>query len=96
MLCKHLESGRRALVKEFYANLEERRNLKFYVRGGGFLLEKGPSPNYSNFKKEDTTPSMSNSKRTLISKKLQRSSQEAKGNGREQGQSPMHSSIEGI
>ena len=33
LLCKHLELGRRALVKEFYANLGERRNLTFYVRG---------------------------------------------------------------
>ena len=31
-ICKHLESGRKALVKEFYANLGERRNLTCYVR----------------------------------------------------------------
>ena len=31
--CQHLEQGRRALVKEFYANLGDRRNLTCYVRG---------------------------------------------------------------
>ena len=30
-VCKHLEPGRRALVKEFYVNLGERRNLTCYV-----------------------------------------------------------------
>ena len=45
MLCKHLKLDRRALVKEFYANLGERRNLTCYVRGDGSLLEKGSSPN---------------------------------------------------
>ena len=33
MLCKHMESGTKALVKEFYANLGDRRNLTCYVRG---------------------------------------------------------------
>ena len=32
-MCKHVKPGRRALVKEFYANLVERRNLTCYVRG---------------------------------------------------------------
>ena len=32
-MCKHLELGRRALVKEFYTNLGERRNLTCYVKG---------------------------------------------------------------
>ena len=32
MLCEHLKLGKRALVKEFYANLGERRNLICYVR----------------------------------------------------------------
>ena len=32
-ICKHLELGIKALVKEFYANLEERRNLTCYVKG---------------------------------------------------------------
>ena len=30
---QHLEQGRRSLVKEFYANLEDRRNLICYVKG---------------------------------------------------------------
>ena len=33
VVCKHLESGRRALVKKFYTNLGERKNLTCYVRG---------------------------------------------------------------
>ena len=33
MLCEHLKLGRRALVKEFYENLGERRNPTCYVRG---------------------------------------------------------------
>ena len=33
VVCQHLEPGRRALVKEFYANLEDRRNLTCFVRG---------------------------------------------------------------
>ena len=32
-VCKHLELGRRALVKEFYTNLGEKRNLTCYVKG---------------------------------------------------------------
>ena len=32
-MCKNLELGKRALVNEFYANLGERRNLTYYVRG---------------------------------------------------------------
>ena len=32
MLCKHMELGRGTLIKEFYANLKDRKNLKFYVR----------------------------------------------------------------
>ena len=32
-MCKHVEPSRRALVKEFYTNLGERRNLTCYVRG---------------------------------------------------------------
>ena len=33
MLCKHLELGRRTIVKEFYANLGDKKNLTCYVRG---------------------------------------------------------------
>ena len=33
VVCKHLGLGRRALGKEFYTNLGERRNLTCYVRG---------------------------------------------------------------
>ena len=33
VVCKHLEPGKRALGKEFYDNLDERRNLTCYVRG---------------------------------------------------------------
>ena len=32
-VCKNLELGRRALVKEFYANLRKKRNLTCYDRG---------------------------------------------------------------
>ena len=42
---QHRELGVRALVKEFYANLGEQKNLMCYVRGDGSLLGKGPSPN---------------------------------------------------
>ena len=31
-VCKQLESGRRALVKEFYANLGDRKKLTCYIR----------------------------------------------------------------
>ena len=31
MLCKHLEPGRRTIVKEFYANLGDKKNLTCYV-----------------------------------------------------------------
>ena len=33
LLCKHLDLGRRTLVKEFYANLGDRKNLTCYIRG---------------------------------------------------------------
>ena len=33
LLCRHLELGRRTLVKELYANFEDRKNLACYVRG---------------------------------------------------------------
>ena len=33
VVCQHLKPSRRSLVKEFYANLEDRRNLTCYVRG---------------------------------------------------------------
>ena len=33
MLCKHLEPGRRTLVKELYANLGDKKKLTYYVRG---------------------------------------------------------------
>ena len=33
MLCKYLEPGIRALVKELYANLGDKRNLTYYIRG---------------------------------------------------------------
>ena len=32
-MCHHMESSRRALVKEFFSNLGERKNLTCYVRG---------------------------------------------------------------
>ena len=32
-VCKQLEPGRRALVKEFYANLGDRKNLTCYITG---------------------------------------------------------------
>ena len=32
LLCNYLEPGRRTLIKEFYANLGDRKNLTFYVR----------------------------------------------------------------
>ena len=32
-MSKHMEPGRRALVKEFYANVSDRKNLTCYVRG---------------------------------------------------------------
>ena len=42
---QHMELGRRDLVKEFYANLGERKTLTCYVRGDGSLLGKEPSLN---------------------------------------------------
>ena len=33
IICQHLEPGRRTLVKEFYANLGDRKNLTCSVRG---------------------------------------------------------------
>ena len=33
MLYKHMEQGRGTLLKEFYANLRDRKNLTCYVRG---------------------------------------------------------------
>ena len=33
MLYKHLEPDKRTLVKEFYANLGDRKNLTYYVKG---------------------------------------------------------------
>ena len=32
-MSKHMEPGRRALVKEFYTNFGDRNNLACYVRG---------------------------------------------------------------
>ena len=34
MICRHMEPGIRTLIKEFYANLGDRKNLTCYVRGG--------------------------------------------------------------
>ena len=33
MLCKHIELGKGTLIKEFYANLKDMKNLTCYVRG---------------------------------------------------------------
>ena len=45
MLSKHMELGRRALIKEFYMNLGERRNLTCYVKGEiGPFWRKGHIP----------------------------------------------------
>ena len=38
---KHMEPGRGALVKGFYAHLGERKDLTCYVWGDGSLLGKG-------------------------------------------------------
>ena len=43
---QHMKSGRRALVKEFYANLGERKDPTCYIRGDESLLSKGLSPKY--------------------------------------------------
>ena len=37
-MSKHMEPGRRDLVKEFYANLGDRKNLICYVRGRWVLF----------------------------------------------------------
>ena len=34
-MSQHMELGRRALVKEFYANLSERKDLTCYVKSWG-------------------------------------------------------------
>ena len=94
MLCKHLEPGRRTLVKELYANLGDKKKLTYYVRGRGCLLEKGSSLNCSSSKKEKTTQNLRSSKRVLTSRRLQRSSLVAKENGRAHEPFPMHTSIE--
>ena len=44
-LSQHRELGVRALVKVFYANLGEQKNLTCSFKGGGSLLGKGLSPN---------------------------------------------------
>ena len=46
--------------------------------GGGFLLEKGTSPNCLDSEKEGTAPSMSRSKRTPTSRKSLESSRKAR------------------
>ena len=33
MICKHMKSGRKTLIKEFYANMGDKKNLTCYVRG---------------------------------------------------------------
>ena len=38
-----METRRRILVEEFYANLGDRKDLICYVRGNGSFLGKGPS-----------------------------------------------------
>ena len=48
-LSQHRKPGVWALVKEFYSNLGEQRNLTCYVKGGGGSgspLGRGPSPNF--------------------------------------------------
>ena len=81
MLSKHMELGRRALVKEFYANLGERKNLTCYVRGGWVPLRR--SPNHLDSDKEETAPSLKSSKRTPTLRRSQESSPIVKGIGRE-------------
>ena len=66
LLCKHLEQGKRALVKEFYANLGKRWNLMCYVRGRWVpygeraisqlfgLREGGDCTKYENLQKNPT------------------------------------------
>ena len=67
------------MLKQFYANLSDRKKLTCYVRGDGSLSEKGPSPNYLDSNREGTVPSLRSSLRTPTSKRLQENSLEAKG-----------------
>ena len=39
-MSQHMEPGRRAIGKEFYANLGERKDLTCYVRGRWILFEE--------------------------------------------------------
>ena len=65
-----MEPRRRAIVKEFYANLGERKDLTCYVRGRWTLLGKGPSPKSWGSDKLGSEQSMSSSKKAQASKRL--------------------------
>ena len=45
-ISQHMEPGRRALVKEFFSNLGERKCLTCYVGGGWVPFGERPFPNF--------------------------------------------------
>ena len=83
VVCKPLELGIRALVKEFYGNLGERKNMTFYVKRRWVPFEERAISHCLDSKKGDTASIMSSSRKTLTSKRSLESSWVAKGNWRE-------------
>ena len=68
-----MEPGRRALVKEYYANLGERKDLTCYVKGRWIPLRKLPSPKSWDLDKWGSVRSMSSSRRAHASMKSPKS-----------------------
>ena len=92
LLCHHLEPGRRAMVKEFYANLGERRDLTCYVKGRWVPFGERAISQLIGLKEGgDFSLSLRGFRRTLISRKSLESSLVAKGNRKERRPSPMPS-----
>ena len=68
-----MEPGRRALVKEFYANLGERKNLTCYVRGRWIPFGERAISQILGLRQVGSDQSMSSSRRAHVSKKSPKS-----------------------
>ena len=93
MLYKLMEPSRGNIVKEFYTNLKDRKNLTCYVRGRYVLMEKGPFNSYSSSRKGKTAQSLRSSRRIPTSMRFPWSLLVVKESGRAHKRSPMPTSI---
>ena len=74
-VCRHLEQGRRALVKEFYTNIGNRKNLTYYVKGRWVLFGErvisqlfglGQGGDYTQYEQLQKSPNFEEISKELI------------------------------